>query len=93
MQSILYNNNRRGIDIQDEEIMSLLDDVGIMNQIVVTKIDTIPSSEYDKLFNNIIKSCNKHVSSAPWINVTSSQVNFGIQEMKYSIVQSLINKL
>lgn len=84
---------KRGIDEQDEMILQLLDKAGIMNQIVITKLDLIPSSKYEELIRNTSKSIQSHLSTTPWFNMISCHKQYGINDLKYSIGSALLSRL
>lgn len=84
---------KRGIDGEDESILKLLDKAGIMNQLVITKLDLIPSNKYNELIDSVKESIKKHLSTAPLFNMISCHKEFGINELKYSIGSSLLSKL
>jgi GTP-binding protein len=80
----LLIDSRRGIMEDDEKFMALLDDLAIVYQIVVTKIDkTVSPAE---LIKSIESKILTHPAAFPTIISTSSKKNVGIRDLQKEIV-------
>ncbi len=85
----LLIDSRHGIKANDEEIMDILDDSGVIYQIVLTKIDKIyANSEIVKIVESQIL---RHVAAFPYVIPTSSEKMLGINNVQSEII-SIVNQ-
>ncbi len=84
----LLIDSRHGVKTNDLEMMKLLDETAVSYQLVLTKIDKIKSEALIKVkieTENIIK---KHGAAYPKIDITSSEKNIGIEDLRLEIAKS-----
>lgn len=79
----LLIDSRRGITNYDNEIMELLNNFGLIYQIVLTKVDKIS----EDISNSIKQELEKHPAAFPEIISTSSRNNLGIRELQNAILE------
>ena len=79
----LLIDSRRGITNHDAEIMSLLDGLGLVYQIILTKVDKKAS---EGVADSIKKELESHPAAFPEIILTSSKTNLGIRELQNAVL-------
>lgn len=87
----LLIDGRHGIKDNDEEMMNILDNRGILYQIILTKIDGIKPSDLKIKVQNISNIFKKHPALYGEVLFVSSKKNFGITEIRDTIY-NIINK-
>ena len=73
---------RRGIKDNDEQLMNMLDTIGSLYQIILTKTDDVSSLELGKRQNEILSIVNKYTALFNKIIVTSSKRKIGIDKIR-----------
>ncbi len=81
----LLIDSRRGVKDSDLEIMSLLDEVAVTYQIVLTKTDKIKKGEVDKVLEKTQSKIARRPAAHPHILLTSSEKNLGVEEIRAQI--------
>jgi len=81
----LLIDSRHGLKKNDEEIMQILDKIGVLYQIVLTKIDKIKKTELEKVKDSVQKVADKHTAMFPDILITSSSKKIGIDKVRETI--------
>lgn len=78
----LLIDSRRNLKPGDIEIMNLMDEVAVIYQIVLTKIDKVKKDDVDKIISAIKASAKKHTAMHPEIIATSSREGYGIEALR-----------
>lgn len=92
----LLIDSRRGIMDNDLEVMKVLNDCGVLYQIVLTKCDEIKPKALEFLIKQIKDDSVKHTAMFPEIIATSSNQNIGLTDLRdtiYDLVNNTIGKL
>ncbi|CAI3936565.1 GTP-binding protein EngB required for normal cell division (EngB) (PDB:5UCV) [Commensalibacter communis] len=71
----------------DHNIMDLLDRAAVTFQIVLTKADQLSAAQLDKKQKEISEVMKTRTAAYPFIRVTSSQKNIGIEELRADLVR------
>lgn len=71
----------------DHNIMDLLDRAAVTFQIVLTKADQLSATQLEKKQSEILEVMKKHTAAYPFIRVTSSQKNIGIEDLRADLVR------
>ncbi|MDI2113592.1 ribosome biogenesis GTP-binding protein YihA/YsxC [Commensalibacter nepenthis] len=71
----------------DHNIMDLLDRAAVTFQIVLTKADQLSAAQLEKKKNEIFEVMKTHTAAYPFIRVTSSQKNIGIEDLRADLVR------
>ena len=78
---------RRGLMKIDQEVMKLLDSIGVIYQIVLTKKDAISNKDLSTVLRDLSAEITKKYRCCyPVIHVTSSKDNEGIEELRNHLV-------
>jgi len=85
----LLIDSRHGFKKNDEDVMEILDNSGVLYQVILTKVDKINKFELEKVKKSIHKVANKHTAMFSEILTTSSSKNFGIDEVR-EVIYDLI---
>lgn len=88
-RTFLLIDSRRGIMPNDLEIMQVLNDCGVLYQIILTKVDEIKPKELECLIEKIKKDSTNHTALFPEILISSSARNDGIDEIR-DVIYDLI---
>ncbi|MBX4335152.1 ribosome biogenesis GTP-binding protein YihA/YsxC [Bartonella raoultii] len=83
-------DSRHGIKKNDVEIFALLDKAAVSYQIVFTKSDKVKFNALEKLIITTKTKLLKHPAAYPELLVTSSEKNFGLEELRSAILQAII---
>jgi GTP-binding protein len=75
-------DSRRGILEVDESFMTLLDDSAVSYQLVLTKCDTMKTSELEQAKHDCMRALSRHVAAHPDIITTSAANQFGIETLQ-----------
>ncbi|MEP1030494.1 MAG: ribosome biogenesis GTP-binding protein YihA/YsxC [Alphaproteobacteria bacterium] len=75
-------DSRHGLKDSDRDVMSMLDEVAVSYQIVLTKIDKLKKNELESRIEEIRAELKKHPASHPVIHATSSEKGTGIAELR-----------
>ena len=78
----LLIDSRRNLKPGDIEIMNLLDEVAVIYQIILTKIDKVKKDDVEKIISAIKASAKKHTAMHPEIIATSSRDGWGIETLR-----------
>lgn len=84
-RAFLLIDSRRGIMQNDLQIMQVLNDCGVLYQIILTKVDEIKQKELDFLIDKIKKDSINHTALFPDILISSSNKNVGLNEIRDTI--------
>lgn len=71
----------------DHNIMDLLDRAAVTFQIVLTKADQLSAAQLEKKQKEISEVMKAHTAAYPYIRVTSSQKNIGIEDLRADLVR------
>lgn len=71
----------------DHNIMDLLDRAAVTFQIVLTKADQLSAAQLEKKQKEILDVMKAHTAAYPYIRVTSSQKNIGIEDLRADLVR------
>lgn len=85
----LLIDSRHSSQKNDLDMMKLLDECGIIYQIVLTKIDKISDKAVKDLQNNVEKTLIKHPAAYPYVLSTSAKKKIGLEEIRASIDYTL----
>ncbi len=77
---------RQGIKPNDEDMMKMLDQCGILYQMVITKTDKLKAPELEKLKDSLEGVSLKHGAMFNDILYTSSEKNLGLSEIRKIIL-------
>lgn len=75
-------DSRHGLKDSDRDVMSMLDEVAVSYQVVLTKIDKLKKNELKSRIEEIGTELKKHPASHPVIHATSSEKGTGIAELR-----------
>jgi GTP-binding protein len=78
----LLIDSRRSLKPGDIEIMNLMDEVAVIYQIILTKIDKVKKNDVEKIISAIKASAKKHTAMHPEIIATSSREGDGIEQLR-----------
>lgn len=81
----LLIDSRHGIKSTDTEIMSLLDDVAVSYQIILTKTDKIKPAGLSKVTEAAYAIIKKHPAAHPQVIATSSETKEGIGNLRETL--------
>ena len=84
-RAFLLIDSRRGIMQNDLQIMQVLNDCGVLYQIILTKVDEIKQKELDFLLDKIKKDSINHTALFSEILISSSNKNVGLNEIRDTI--------
>jgi GTP-binding protein len=88
----LLIDSRRIIKETDEILMNILDEVGLLYQIILTKIDKLSQIELEKTIEFIKESTKKHPALHPDIISISAKKKINIEKLRIEITKPLILK-
>lgn len=83
---ILLVDGRHGLKPSDIEAMKALDEAAVSYQIVLTKIDKLKTAELGEVMAKTAERAAKHPAAHPVICPTSSEIGFGIDELRALIL-------
>ncbi len=78
----LLIDSRRDLKPGDVEIMNLMDEVAVIYQVVLTKIDKVKKDDVERIISAIKTSAKKHTAMHPEIIATSSREGYGIEDLR-----------
>lgn len=78
---------RHGLKPVDDRLLSILDQVAVNYQIVLTKIDQVPAADLDARLAAIRAVLAKHPAAYPEILATSARTGIGIPELRAAIAR------
>lgn len=81
----LLIDSRHGLKDNDKEIMRVLDNSGILYQIILTKSDEIKQSELENKIKSIQLVFNEYTALFSEILTVSSKTGFGISQLRETI--------
>ena len=86
----LLIDSRHGVKESDEEIMSMLDEVAVTYQVILTKIDKLKKGEHERCVELAQAKLAKHGAAYPFVIASSSEKGDGIEDIRreiYGLVQ------
>lgn len=83
---------RHGLKDNDTELMDMLDETAVPYRIVLTKTDKVKDQDLKKVSSAIQKKLADHAAAFPEISVTSSEKNFGIDELRAVVAGYAIDR-
>lgn len=83
-------DSRRGVKDVDHDIMKMLDEAAVSYRVVLTKADKIKNSELEAVKAQTLQALAKHPAAFPEISVTSAEKKMGINELRETILDSVI---
>ncbi len=87
---LLLVDSRHGIKDSDKQCMDILDQAAVNWQVVLTKTDKIKQPAVDKLLLNVEAFIKTRPAAYPIVAATSSEKNYGIEDLRLSISNLLI---
>jgi len=84
---------RHGIKEKDLEMMTMLDEVAVNYQLVLTKIDKISQTELTAIEEKTRKIAEKHTACHPELLITSSEKKIGIDQVQQTIAALILDDL
>lgn len=79
-------DGRHGIKPNDEEMMTLLDEVAVPYEVVLTKADKVKTTELAKIQARTQSKIQNHVAAYPEFVTTSSEKKIGIEQLQRRIL-------
>jgi GTP-binding protein len=89
---MLLIDARHGIKKTDEPILDTLGKAAVAYQVVLTKADDLTVAEAERRKAEVAAIVSKHAAAHPEIILTSSRKGQGIDELRASIAQILIDR-
>lgn len=83
----LLIDTRRGLMPADREILSLLGEVAVSTQVVLTKADKLKAAERDKARAKVAKALKSHGVIHPEVLLTSSLKKSGIENLREAVLE------
>lgn len=88
----LLIDSRRGLKDSDEKIMTLLDDIAVGYQVILTKCDKTKKEDVTKIISDITSRASKHPALYPDVISTSSRESTGISSLRAQLANFVENK-
>ncbi|OYY67620.1 GTP-binding protein [Sphingomonas sp. 28-63-12] len=82
-------DSRHGLKDVDHEIMEMLDKAAVSYRLVLTKADKIKPTELLKITEATATEARKRPAAHPDIMATSSEVGFGIPELRAAVIEAI----
>ncbi len=82
-------DSRHGLKDVDHEIMEMLDKAAVSYRLVLTKADKIKPTELLHITNATAAEARKRPAAHPDIMATSSEVGFGIPELRAAVIEAI----
>ena len=82
-------DSRHGLKDVDHEIMEMLDKAAVSYRLVLTKADKIKPTELLKITEATAAEARKRPAAHPDIMATSSEVGFGIPELRAAVIEAI----
>ena len=82
-------DSRHGLKDVDHEIMEMLDKAAVSYRLVLTKADKIKPTELLKVTDATAAEARKRPAAHPDIMATSSEVGFGIAELRAAVIEAI----
>lgn len=80
-------DSRHGLQPGDEHMLSILDEAGVPNQVVLTKIDKVSPHDLLKSVEGVCQALLTHPSSFPVVHCVSAQKGMGMAELNNTVWQ------
>lgn len=81
----LLIDSRRGLMETDLDVMKMLDTAAVNYQVILTKADKVKKNDLDQLKSHLETTLKNHGAAHPIVQVTSSEKNWGIAELRAEI--------
>ncbi len=82
-------DSRHGLKDVDHEIMEMLDKAAVSYRLVLTKADKIKPTELFQVSEATAAEARKHPAAHPDILSTSSEVGFGIPQLRAAVIEAI----
>ncbi len=82
-------DSRHGLKDVDHEIMEMLDKAAVSYRLILTKADKIKPTELLKVTDATAAEARKRPAAHPDIMATSSEVGFGIAELRSAVIEAI----
>jgi len=82
-------DSRHGLKDVDHEIMEMLDKAAVSYRLVLTKADKIKPTELLQVSEATAAEARKHPAAHPDILSTSSEVGFGIPQLRAAVIEAI----
>lgn len=82
-------DSRHGLKDVDHEIMEMLDKAAVSYRLILTKADKIKPTELLKVTDATAAEARKRPAAHPDIMATSSEVGFGIPELRAAVIEAI----
>ena len=82
-------DSRHGLKDVDHDIMEMLDKAAVSYRLVLTKADKIKPTELLKITEATAAEARKRPAAHPDIMATSSEVGFGIPELRAAVIDAI----
>jgi len=83
----LLIDSRHGVKENDHEMMTMLDEVAVTYQLVLTKTDKLKASEIEAVQASTLEAVGKHGAAYPSILTTSSEKGTGIDDLRTEMLR------
>ena len=88
-RALVLIDARHGIKDVDREILEMLDKAAVSYRLVLTKADKIKPTELLKITEATAAEARKRPAAHPDIMATSSEVGFGIPELRAAVIEAI----
>lgn len=82
-------DSRHGLKDVDHEIMEMLDQAAVSYRLILTKADKIKPTDLLKVTDATAAAARKRPAAHPDIMATSSEVGFGIAELRAAVIEAI----
>ena len=82
-------DSRHGLKDVDHEIIEMLDKAAVSYRLILTKADKIKPTELLKITEATAAEARKRPAAHPDIMATSSEVGFGIPELRAAVIEAI----
>ena len=84
---VLLIDARRGLMATDRKMMADLEEMAIVYQIVLTKVDTLAATKVPVLVDAMVQELSQHAAAFPLVLATSARKTLGIAELRASLAE------
>jgi GTP-binding protein len=83
---------RHGLKTTDDAVLKTLDQAAVVYQIVLTKADEVKKAELEKRVTETREKISRRPAAFPELIVTSSREGTGMDELRTTIAQILVER-
>ncbi len=88
-RTLVLVDSRHGLKQTDRDMMTMLDESAASYRVVLTKADKIKPTELLHVTNATAAEARKRPAAHPDIMATSSEVGFGIPELRAAVIEAI----